>query len=258
MIRRFNRYELKYLIHASQYRPLAEDLLRFMTPDPHGDIDGFYRIVSLYYDSPALDCWRNKIEGFKFRRKLRLRIYPGTDIRQTTHGFVEIKQRIAHTVQKRRIWLPLAQAYDLCEARHEPPPDADELDRAVCDEVKYLVHAMHLRPTCVVSYRRRALIGLHYEPGMRVTFDMQVGGRMHALAAEEAARNHLIIPPDWYVMEVKVNDRVPLWMTSLAARYECRYQRFSKYVSTVSFCRRRFEFALGHKENRYGQGAEGA
>jgi len=258
MIRRFNRYELKYLIHASQYRPLAEDLLKFMTPDPHADVDGFYRVVSLYYDSPQLDCWRDKIEGFKFRRKLRLRIYPGPSIGRTTHGFVEIKQRIAHTVQKRRIWLPLEDGYDLCRGRFDAGPEADELDQAVCGEVKYLVLARQMRPTCVVSYRRRAFVGMHYEPGMRVTFDMQVSGRMHALAVEESARNHLIIPPDWYVMEVKVNDRVPLWMTSLAARYECRYQRFSKYVGVVSHCRNRFHFALQHKENRYGSGAEGA
>ncbi|MBM4356243.1 MAG: VTC domain-containing protein [Deltaproteobacteria bacterium] len=113
-IRRFNRYELKYLIHASEYRRLVRDLEPFMTPDPHGDVDGFYRVTSLYYDSPDYQCYRAKIDGLLFRRKLRLRIYPGTNILQVKKGFVEIKQRMNRTVQKRRVILPLSQAKALC------------------------------------------------------------------------------------------------------------------------------------------------
>ena len=109
-IRRFNRYELKYVLPAWKCDAIIADLSEMTTPDTHDGARG-YRIVSLYYDSPGLDFFWAKTDGIKFRRKLRLRLYPDqSDIERTTRGMVEIKQRINRTVQKRRLELPLAQA----------------------------------------------------------------------------------------------------------------------------------------------------
>jgi len=251
MIRRFNRYELKYVIHASVYRPLIEDLTNFMTPDPHGDADGFYRVVSLYYDSPDLQFYRSKVEGLKYRRKLRVRIYPGDNIRRVESGFAEIKQRINRTVQKRRVKLPLEDAVALCSGDFFSL-DLDDLDAATASEILYMVRAANLRPRCVVSYRRRAFMGGRYEQGMRVTFDMQLQGRIHALEVNESAHNHYFMPLDWFIMEVKVNERIPTWMVSLLAKHECQTQRVSKYCSALAHGMGRLRFALKHKESIYG------
>lgn len=248
VIKRFNRYELKYVIHASQYAALVDDLRRFLAPDSHGDKDGYYRVVSLYYDSPDLYFFRSKIEGLKFRRKLRIRIYPGQDIRGVARGFVEIKQRMNRTVQKRRLVLPLDQASALCAGDFDHF-SLDEGDAAVASEVIYMVRALNLRPRCVVSYRRAAFMGGRYEQGMRVTFDMQLQGRIHALSVNEPAVNHYFIPPDWYVMEVKVNERIPDWMTSLIAKHECRLQRVSKYCAALDSGLRRLKFRLNNPES---------
>jgi hypothetical protein len=72
MIRRFNRYELKYVVDARRYHALIDDLRHFMVPDSHGDPGGSYPVVSLYYDSPEFEAYYSKIEGLRFRRKLRL------------------------------------------------------------------------------------------------------------------------------------------------------------------------------------------
>ena len=48
MIRRFNRYELKYVIHVFQMKALVQDLHHFVTPDSHGDSGGRYPIRSLH------------------------------------------------------------------------------------------------------------------------------------------------------------------------------------------------------------------
>jgi SPX domain protein involved in polyphosphate accumulation len=252
MIRRFNRYELKYVVPSSQYRALVHDLRHFMSPDTHGDGDGFYRICSLYYDSPDLAAYRSKIEGLKYRRKLRLRIYPGEDITKVTKCFVEIKQRINRTVQKRRLKLSLEDGERLCSGQFLAQP-LDELDQAVASEVIYMVKAQNMTPKCIVSYRRQAFVGSRYESGMRVTFDMQLQGRTHALKVNEDAKNYYFFPPDFYVMEVKVNERIPDWMTTLIARHECQLQRVSKYVAAMSTGMSRFRFALANKElNIYG------
>jgi hypothetical protein len=242
-IRRFNRYELKYLIHASEYRRLVKDLENFMSPDPHGDVDGFYRVTSLYYDSPDFQCYRAKMDGLLYRRKLRLRIYPGNNILEVKKGFVEIKQRMNRTVQKRRIILPLSEAKALCHGDLQREFD-DPQDAAVASEVTYLVKAARLRPTCIVSYRRRAFTGSRLESGMRLTFDMQLQGRVTALTVNEPAHNHYFMPPDWLIMEVKVNDRIPDWMTALIAKHECQLRRVSKYCAVVEAGLRRFNRLL--------------
>jgi SPX domain protein involved in polyphosphate accumulation len=232
VIRRFNRYELKYIVPLAKVDAIAADLESMTEPDEYGGADG-YRVLSLYYDSPTFDFFWAKIEGIKFRRKLRLRIYPGDDVSSVTEGMVEIKQRINRTVQKRRVKLPLEQAELLCRGVLERD-NLDALDQQVASEVQYMVRAMHLRPTAITAYRRRAFVGGLYDAGLRVTFDTHVGGRTHALKVDHDAQNHLFLPPDWSIMEVKVNDAVPDWVTSLLARHNCQLRRVSKYCAVLA------------------------
>jgi SPX domain protein involved in polyphosphate accumulation len=232
VIRRFNRYELKYVLDARKCEQIIEDLGTFATPDDHGGKDG-YRIVSLYYDSPGLDFFWAKIDGIKFRRKLRLRIYPEADLERTERGMVEIKQRINRTVQKRRLELPLALAEQLCAGSLDLR-NLDELDQEVASEVQYLINAMHLQPTCITAYRRRAFVGNRYDSGLRITFDSDLRGRVHALRVNQAVEDHMIIPPEWCVMEVKSDEAVPDWVTSLLARHGCQLQRVSKYCAALA------------------------
>ena len=253
MIKIFNRYELKYFIEAARYRALVADLGHFMDPDEHGDVDGFYRIISLYYDSPDFACYRSKIDGLKFRRKLRLRIYvsPGQELAKVDTGFVEIKQRFNRTTQKRRIVLPLEQAKRLC-AGEGVPEGLDARDTATASEIAYMVRAMQLKPSAIVSYRRRAFVGGRYERGMRLTFDMNLQGRTHALDVNQVANNLHFLPLDWVLMEVKVNERVPRWLVALLAKHQCNLQRMSKYCAALAVGHARLRQALAHKENIYG------
>jgi hypothetical protein len=237
IVRRFNRYELKYVVHIRKVAALMKDLREMTVPDAHSGPEG-YRITSLYYDSPNLDFYWAKLDGLKFRRKLRLRIYPGQALipGSIKDGHVEIKQRINRTVQKRRLVLPLAEAEQLCAGSIERT-DLDELDQQVASEVQYLVHAMHLRPTAVISYRRFAFEGGRYDTGLRITFDVDLRARVHALKVDECANDHLFMPPDMSVMEVKANDAIPDWVTYLLARHDCQLQRVSKYCAGLKRAR---------------------
>ena len=76
MIKRFNRYEIKYSVPVASLRYLKPDLERFLGRDKHGNSSGFYSIASLYFDTPDLACYTNKLDGLLFRRKLRIRVYP--------------------------------------------------------------------------------------------------------------------------------------------------------------------------------------
>jgi len=232
MIRRFNRYELKYVLPWAKCEALIADLDRHVPADHNGGRDG-YRVISLYYDSPTYDFFWAKVEGVRFRRKVRLRAYVDRGVEDIRECTVEIKQRINRTVQKRRLLLPLAQAEQLC-AGASPKPGLDPLDRRVAEEVGYLVRAKHLVPSAITAYHRRAFEGLHTNAGLRVTFDTDVRGRVHALKLDESAENRHIVPPGWAIMEVKANDAVPSWMISLLGRHECQLQRVSKYCLALA------------------------
>jgi SPX domain protein involved in polyphosphate accumulation len=235
VIRQFNRYELKYVLHVSQVPGLIRDLLHFMGPDEHTDEDGSYRVTSLYYDSPDLHFYRSKRDGLRYRRKLRIRVYPSRGrVAEDDTAFVEIKQRMNQTVQKRRIVLPLRAALAHCSLSADGRTVIDPRDAAASSEILYMVRALRLRPTCIVSYRRRAFVGSRYERGMRLTFDSLLSGRTNALDLTGDTPTRLILGAPWVVMEIKVDNRVPDWTTSLVAKHECQLQRVSKYCLAVA------------------------
>ncbi len=226
MIHEFNRLELKYVMPALVRDALMSELARNVSPDPEGEA-GVYRVSSLYYDSPDLTCYRSKIEGIKFRRKVRIRRYgpPTSDPRCVV--MVEIKQRINRTTQKRRIALPLREAYSLCigELCKEW---SDTTDARVADEVAFLARTLQLRPSCVVGYIRQAFVGSRYEPGLRITFDTGLWSSAAGVGLAAATR-HAFLPPDWVVMELKSDRAMPLWVSHLLARHQVALTRFSKY-----------------------------
>ena len=183
----------------------------------------------MYYDTPALRFYWEKIDGLPFRRKLRIRCYgdaAGVSPTGTVH--VEIKQRVNRVTQKRRLEMPYEQAGSLCGG--SPTPFDDPLSQ----EIRGLVAGMSLMPTAIVGYQREALVGGLFDPGVRVTFDTRVRGRDRDLrfGASNAA-NRYVIDPSMAVLEVKVDDRVPSWITALVANHGLRTTRLSKYCRTI-------------------------
>lgn len=235
MIRRFNRFELKYIVTAALRDALLPQIRERMESDPESADAGVYRVRSLYYDTPDLAFFRAKLDGIKFRRKLRIRTYGDDVAGPGTPAMVEIKQRINRTVQKRRLAVPLSQAYALCAgARGEEL--TNEYDAEVAGEVEFLVRALNLAPTCVISYARHAFMGGIYEPGLRVTFDagLRCAGPERGL---EPIEYFHFLPPDRLVLEVKANEAIPLWVVRLLARHSIPIQRYSKYCAGLAHLR---------------------
>lgn len=231
----FNRFELKYLVPAHRVDAVRRELTARMDPDPHAGRDG-YGVWSVYYDTDRLRFYYEKIEGLKFRRKLRIRRYGDTGGPLTADSIVsvEIKQRVNRVTQKRRVMLPYHLALDLCDRRQRVEyPGADQ---SFIDEVLDLVIRLDLRATAMTGYRREPYMGKDADLGLRVTLDHRVLGRDRDfdLRTEAAdTTNRYIIRPDLVVMEVKVDERAPYWVTDMAARHDLQVQRISKYCQSI-------------------------
>lgn len=233
MIRRFNRYELKYMVTAADRDAMLQEMLGYMKPDREG-VDGCYDVSSLYHDTYDLSCYRAKIDGINYRRKLRIRSYGPVPAGTNPKVMVEIKQRINRTTQKRRLALPLREAYALCSDGTLARPLEDDLDRATAEEIQFLVGAQQLSPKCVISYRRQALMGSAYEPGLRITFDEDLRVSDASRGLELGAEQLRFLRPDRLILEVKMNDVMPLWITRLLASRSVTVIRFSKYCAGMA------------------------
>lgn len=232
MIRRFNRFELKYLVHTRERDAIIEDMAGYTLPDPHGD-QGTYRVTSLYYDSHDLTAYWSKLDGLKYRRKLRLRVYGSERFGDQSFASAEIKQRINRTVQKRRLPLSLAEAYALCEGQGLSR-EVDAADAQVASEIDFMVQSQQLQPACVISYLRRAYMGDSYNAHLRITFDEDLTGSSPEHGVNGGALTRHIAPLGWSVMEVKVDETVPIWVCRMLARHQCHLRRISKYCAGIS------------------------
>ncbi|MCX4779887.1 polyphosphate polymerase domain-containing protein [Streptomyces sp. NBC_01264] len=228
----FNRFELKYLVPVEEAAEIRDELAERMDRDLHSPVGG-YGVWSLYYDTPQLRFYWEKIEGLKFRRKLRIRHYGDLDaVTDDSPVRVEIKQRVNRVTQKRRITLPYGVARGLCDERRMVKHSPQE--SAFVQEVLELVVRLNLQPTAITGYQREALVGRDADTGLRVTFDRRVRGRDRDFHFGIATpQNRFTIPPHMSVMEIKVNERTPHWITDLAARRNLNLVRISKYVQSV-------------------------
>ncbi|MGW0460783.1 VTC domain-containing protein [Streptomyces tendae] len=228
----FNRFELKYLVPVEQAAEIRDELAERMDRDLHSPVGG-YGVWSLYYDTPQLRFYWEKIEGLKFRRKLRIRHYGDLDgVTDESPVCVEIKQRVNRVTQKRRITLPYGVARQLCDGRELVEHSAKE--SAFVQEVLELIVRLNLQPTAITGYQREALVGRDADTGLRVTFDRRVRGRDRDFHfGIRTPENRFTIPPHMSVMEIKVNERTPHWITDLAARRNLNLVRISKYVQSI-------------------------
>ncbi|WTF32763.1 polyphosphate polymerase domain-containing protein [Streptomyces sp. NBC_01602] len=228
----FNRFELKYLVPVEQAAEIRDELGERMDRDLNSPVGG-YGVWSLYYDTPQLRFYWEKIEGLKFRRKLRIRHYGDLDgVTDESPVCVEIKQRVNRVTQKRRITLPYGVARRLCDGRETV--DHSVKESAFIQEVLDLIVRLNLQPTAITGYQREALVGRDADTGLRVTFDRRVRGRDRDFHfGTPTAENRFTIPPHMSVMEIKVNERTPHWITDLAARRNLNLVRISKYVQSI-------------------------
>ena len=101
------------------------------------------------------------------------------------------------------------------------------------DEMLAMIEQYQLQPASVISYQRQAMVGTDYDIGLRVTFDTDLRYNGQHLQLTDYQPNGFMFPPDWTVMEIKVNERIPYWLTELVAKYNLRLTRVSKYARSI-------------------------
>ncbi|HLR64489.1 MAG TPA: polyphosphate polymerase domain-containing protein [Pseudogracilibacillus sp.] len=225
----FTRREQKYLITKQQYEKMILHLSPHMRPDLNGQ-DGFYSVTSLYFDNDEGDIYYETKNKLKFRQKLRLRIYDQATLND--RAFFEIKQKNRKVVHKRRMVLPLREAYDYLGSLGMPNVDAYQTsNQQVFKEIDSFKQLYRLKPEMIVSYDRQALHGIN-DDDLRITFDMNLRCRKDDLRVENGPYGMNFIDPNLVVLEVKVTDSIPLWLTRILQKLACENRSASKYCTS--------------------------
>jgi hypothetical protein len=225
----FRRKEQKYLITTAQYNALIYQISPYMRPDKFGE-NGRYTVNSLYFESDDHKIYFETKNKLKYRQKLRLRVYDDADINGT--AFFEVKQKHKKVVNKRRMLIPLAEAYRYLESAENNLYEYETSNHQVLREIDYFRKLYNLEPKMIVSYERHALHGVT-DADLRITFDFNLRCRSDNLLLEQGSYGENFIDQDLVVLEVKVNDSVPLWLTRILQSLDCEQRSASKFCTSM-------------------------
>ncbi|CQR58943.1 polyphosphate polymerase domain-containing protein [Paenibacillus riograndensis] len=221
----FNRYENKYLLDHAAYQKLYNDLLEYMEPDDYNKQHEFYSITNLYYDTAHDSLIRSSLAKPKYKEKLRLRAYGVPD--QDTKVYLEIKKKVFGLVNKRRTSLKLQEAYDFVATGVEPEY-REYMNKQVIEEIKYFLSRYDLMPKVYLSYERKALFCKNNRD-LRITFDTNIRSRRYDLKLEHGTHGEYLMPQGQWLMEVKAEKTIPVWLAKMLSEHRMYRTSFSKY-----------------------------
>lgn len=221
----FNRYENKYLLDDAAYRSFYADLLEYMELDDYNKQHDFYSITNLYFDTRHDSLIRHSLAKPKYKEKLRLRGY-GTP-QAGGKVYLEIKKKVFGLVNKRRTALKLEEAYEF--VRTGIPPEYKEyMNKQVLQEITYFLRQYDLQPKVYLAYERKALFS-KANRDLRITFDTNIVCRRHDLKLESGSYGEPLLKPGQWLMEVKAENTIPLWLSQLLSEHGLYRTSFSKY-----------------------------
>lgn len=221
----FNRYENKYVLDDAAFHRFYGELLDYAEPDAYNKQHPFYTIANLYYDTDSNTIIRHSLSKPKYKEKLRLRAYGTPNLESKV--YMEIKKKVLGLVNKRRTALTLHEAYDFA-ATGTAPEIKDDMNRQVIREISYLMGQYELKPAVYLSYDRKALFA-RGNRDLRITFDTNIQCRRYDLRLEDGPYGEQLLQPGQWLMEVKAEKTIPLWLSQLLSRHRLYRTSFSKY-----------------------------
>ena len=209
----FQRFEKKYLLSDEQFRKMMVKMKGHITPDKFSESD----IRSIYYDTKDHQLIRRSIEKPEYKEKLRIRSYKEVD--DDDQVFVELKKKYDGIVYKRRT---KAKCKDLInDIRH-----CSFKDPQVGKEINYaLSYYGELQPSIFIGCQRISFTGVD-DKDLRITFDKDICYRMNDLSLKRTDADKKLT--DQTVMELKIRDAMPLWLSDILDEVKAYPRGFSK------------------------------
>lgn len=211
------RYELKYILSKEQTEYLREHLKGHMEVDKYG----ITSIASLYYDTEDHRLIRNSIEKPLFKEKIRLRSYGIA--KENSPVFLELKRKAEGIVYKRRVESTISSVDSFFNKKNDICDNGQ-----IAKEISYFRdYYKNLIPSCLIIYDRVA----YYEPkgDLRLTIDYKPRYRLDNLNLTSSMDGNPLLNDGDTILEIKVQEAMPLWLTKILSDGKIYQGSFSKY-----------------------------
>lgn len=246
------RLEYKHLVPYSQLAELRAALKPYVRPDSFCESrpNHEYTVRSIYYDNRRFTCYWEKFDGFRLKKKFRIRGYntPEPD----GMVFLEIKRREEDFIHKSRAplrWDQLGAVFGGYGPNGRAWPFTPGTPHAeAAGRFLYNYYRRRLLPVVLIAYEREAFIG-RFDPSLRLTIDKNVRSRMYPeLESLYQDRDARFLTPGHFVFEVKFYMVLPKWVRAVTHSLHLQRQAFSKYAAgfEVQPLARNFLRGVGH------------
>ena len=211
------RYEIKYILNSEQVSFLTNSLKEYMEVDKYGKTS----IASLYYDTLDNRLIRESIEKNQYKEKIRVRSY-GLN-KDGKPLYLELKRKAFGIVYKRRIETNIIEIKDFFENKSNI-----YMNNQIGKEITYFRDLYKtLKPACLIIYDRIAY--LEKNGSLRLTIDMNPRYRVNNLNLNTSLDGIPLLDEGYAILEIKVEDSIPLWLCKILSNGKIYKSSFSKY-----------------------------
>jgi len=224
------RYEFKYVLNQFQARAI-EDFVQKIDLKKDTSQGGVYPVTSLYFDTPTLEDYYDKLAGLKYRKKLRARVYEN-NFENRNELLLEIKEKHDMNMHKTRSII----TNDLLEKLINKDMTGFLCSKGVKENpflqrFAYLYWRKGYGPHLVVRYQRKAYTDRFFAP-IRLTLD----SNLETCKWNDFRYNNAImtsVARGAVVMEVKFRTAMPWWFREIINRFGLSRQAISKYTTAA-------------------------
>jgi hypothetical protein len=229
------RYEFKYIIPVGQIDELREAIRPYVRLDAFAEEmpNKEYTVRSIYFDSAHFDYYYEKIDGYKIRKKIRVRGYNVQKGGDTV--FMEIKRKYKEPMEKSREKLTFEVMKRLVAGEGSRAFGDVPDDHGVNGAGKFLYHVFrnNLKPVVLVIYDREAFSD-RFKPEIRLTFDKNLRSIAYPTIDDLYSEENVVYANKGnFVFEVKFNDHFPGWLRPITGRMGLLRESASKYVFCI-------------------------
>jgi hypothetical protein len=212
----FQRYEQKYLLNQFQYDAIMGALPGFTREDEFG----LTTVYSIYYDTDDYAITKKLLDKSVYKEKLRLRSY-GVPRKGDT-VYIELKKKFNGVTYKQRApvrfagidsYLNLSLGYD---------------SDYIAGEINWFLQYYNPSPKFMLWYDRLAFRGMENKD-LRITFDTHIRWQDLAVDFAKGYYGYPLLAENIYLMELKVDNSLPLFLSRLLAQLRIFPVSFSKH-----------------------------
>lgn len=226
------RVEYKYLVPVSQIDRLRNCMLPYMKLDGYCALqrDKEYTVRSIYFDTPRLAYYHDKLAGIRERKKVRIRgynePYPGGSI------FLEIKRKHGPVIRKLRAKIEFSVLNYLLDGYRKKNAVFPEINE---DTNHFLYHVLssQLKPLIKIVYEREAFF-FKFNDGLRITIDKNIRSSLSS-GLQSLYTEDTMIPcfKKHHILEIKTAEQFPKWLSEILAKFSMQNEALSKYTLSL-------------------------